>query len=316
MEKSYIGVDLGGTKLLLGEMDRQGNILRTQRFPSGALNQAQAMELMEKALDSFLQGSTPGYTPCAIGFGIVGRVDSRTGTWFEIHPGNSRLTHIGPEMEARYGLPCFADNDVRSATKAEMLFGNGKGIRHMIYINIGTGLAAGFVSDGRLVTGGHCNAGEVGHTASGLSLHVPCGCGRPDCVERVTAGVGLDASARLLHKDYPDTKLPIPETGRVKAQDIFALCQTDELCRVLTDNAAQGAANLIMNLIRFNDPERIVLGGGVLTDGTLFPKILEKLNPETIRFIPHDIVLTALDTGKVGLLGACSNAIIGMEERT
>lgn len=315
MKTTYIGVDLGGTKLLIGEMDRQGNLLRSSRWPSGPMDQPQAVALIQRCLDEFLAQSTPDCQPAAIGVGLVGRIDNKTGIWYEISPAMAQETPLGQLLSRRYGLPCFVDNDVRSATKAELLFGAGQRSRDLIYLNVGTGIAAGFVTNGHLVTGGHHNAGEVGHTASGIGLKVPCPCGLPDCVEMVAAGVGIDASARLLAPQYPDTTLPIPETGRVKAEDVFARMDSDALCSVLVENAASAIANLIMNLIRFNDPDTIVLGGGMLANGVLYPRILEKLNPETIRFVSSGIVMTALDARYVGVLGACSNAVMGMEER-
>lgn len=186
----------------------------------------------------------------------------------------------------------------------------------MIYINIGTGIAAGFVSGGKLITGGSFNAGEVGHTSSGIAMKVPCECGRDDCVEPVASGLGIDTCARILKEQYPDTKLTIPKEGRVSAAEVFRLSDADPMCGVLTENAAAAVSNLIMNLIRFNDPRLIVLGGGVVTDGFLYKKVLDKLNPHTVRFVTDGIVLTQLDPGKIGVLGACSNAVIGMEEES
>lgn len=313
-KKTYIGVDLGGTKLLIGEMDREGNLLRTKRYPSGRLSKPEAMALIQRALDEFLAEETPGCKPCAIGIGMVGRIDNRTGTWYEISPNRKDTVEVGQIIRARYGLPCFVDNDVRSATKTELLFGQGKNTNHLIYINIGTGIAAGFVSSGRIITGGHCNAGEVGHTGSGIALRVKCECGRDDCVEPVASGLGFDSCARILAPQYPDTQLALPETGRVDVREIFRLYDTDPLCKTLTDNAAQAIANLIMNLVRFNDPDTIVLGGGIMTGGFMLQKVMEKINPYTVRYVTNGILLTALDPGHIGLLGACSNAVLGMEE--
>ena len=184
-------------------------------------------------------------------------------------------------------------------------------------INVGTGIAAGTVSDGRLIFGSHFNAGEVGHTASGIDLRADCVCGRPDCVESVASGLGLDKCARLLAPRFPGTALHIPQNGaRVSAAEIFERYDADPLCKTLADNAAEGLANLIMNLVRMSDPDTIVLGGGVMTDGFLYRKVLERLNPYTIRFVTGGVVLTGLDPAFVGLMGACSNAIKGMEETT
>lgn len=312
--KSYIGADLGGTKLLLGELDEAGRILRRERFPSGPLSQREALDLLQRALDSFLSTRSPGYEPAAVGLGLIGRVDSKTGTWHEIDRDRGEPLALGRLLRERCGLPCFADNDVRSAAKAELRFGEGRKSRNFIYLNIGTGIAAGFVSGGRMITGGHCNAGEVGHTSSGLSLGVPCPCGRTDCAEAVASGSGIDRCARLLRRSFPDTALTIPESGRVSAGEVFRLSGEDALCRALTENAATAIANLIMNLVRFSDPDTVVLGGGVVADGFLYPRILEKLNAHTVRFVTRGVRLTSLDPAAIGLLGAGCNAIMGMEE--
>ena len=314
-QQSYIGADLGGTKLLLAEMTREGKVLRSRRFPSGQMDQRQAFELIQNSLDEFLAERTPGYSPVAIGVGLVGRVDNRAGIWYEISPSMCDPIPVAERFQKRYGIPCFLDNDVRSATKAEMRFGYGRASKNLIYINIGTGIAAGFITDGRLVCGSHFNAGEVGYITSGVALQVPCPCGRPDCIEMVASGVGLNASAHLLHQKYPQSKLVFPEDGsRVAAEDIFKLRETDALCAELVENAAAGIANLIMNLVRFNDPDAVVLGGGLISDGILWKMIQERLNPETMRFVTNGVVLTKLDPRYVGILGACCNAINGLEE--
>lgn len=308
---TYIGVDLGGTSVKLAEIDRAGSILRQRRRPSGPLDHQGALELIRRELDEFLPGALG--TPAAIGLGLVGRVDGKRGIWLEIdhdRPGRLEMKDI---LESKYGLPCFLDNDVRSAARAEWLFGRGKGLENWIYINVGTGIAAAAFTEGRLITGGHCNAGEVGHSASGIGFHAPCACGRPDCVEPVASGLGLDTSARILAPDYPGTGLHIPKESRVSPEEVFSLSDSDPLCRVLTKNAAQALANLIMNLVRFCDPEAVILGGGVMTDGFLYKKMLEWLNPYTIRYVTGGIALTGLSPQTVGLLGACANGICEME---
>ena len=314
-QSSFIGIDLGGTKLLIGEMDRQGRVLRSMREPTGSLDQENACALIISALKAFMQESAPGYVPCAIGVGLAGHVDSQSGKWLEIDPTKKKPISIADEISARFGLPCFVDNDVKSAAKAELLFGYGRQSEDFVYINVGTGIAAGIITGGRLLRGGHFNAGEVGHTSSGLCLHQPCICGREDCVELITSGSGLDQCARRLSPEYPDTALCIPETGRVNALDIFKGYDKDPLCRVLTDNAAKSLANLIMNLVRFCDPDAIVLGGGVVSDGILLSHVQQYLNPHTMRFVTNGVHLTQLDSHYAGLIGACANAILGIEDQ-
>ncbi len=312
---TYLGADLGGTKLMIGESDADGGLLWKREYPSGYLAQSEALKLIERVLDEVLEGRPTSKRPAAIGLGLIGRVDSSTGNWLEIDRDRAETLPIAEILEGKYTLPCFADNDVRSAAKAEMLFGQGKEAKNWIYLNVGTGIAASVVSNGKLMTGGHWNAGEVGHSASGIAFHAPCSCGRPDCVEPVASGMGLDLCARLLVAQYPGTKLKIPPEGmQIGAAEIFSLYETDPLCRVLTDNAAQALANLIMNLVRFCDPELIVLGGGIMSTDFLYLKIIERLNPYTVRYVTGGIVRTGLDPRNIGLLGACGSAIKGLEE--
>lgn len=313
-KKVYLGADLGGTKLLVAAMTEDGKLLRTQKYPTGALSQQEAMQLIENSVTDFMQ-QRPSQEPppVAMGIGMVGRIDSARGLWMEIdHHRNDELP-VASQMGEKFHIPCFIDNDVRSATKAEMLFGMGHHSRDFIYINVGTGLAAGIVTGGKLVVGGHCNAGEVGHTTSGIRDQMPCICGRSGCVEPVASGLGLDSSARQLATEYPETLLKIPEEGRVSAEDVFSLCETDPLCRRLVDNAAQGIANLIMNLVRITDPDAVVLGGGLVSDGVLYPKIMKYVDSYTTRFVTNGIVPTQLEPNYIGVLGACSNAILGMQ---
>ncbi len=237
---------------------------------------------------------------------MIGRINPEQGEWLQIDPKRTTPIPLAKELSKRYDMPCFIDNDVKSATRAVQLFGLGKTSNNFIYINVGTGIAAGTVVNGQIIRGGHFNAGEVGHTHSGLCLAIPCGCGRNDCVEQIASGIGFNTCARILREKYP-TRLQIPEdqSRRVDATEIFSLSkQGDPLCVQLVENASMALANLIMNLTRMSDPEMIVLGGGIVSDGYLHTKILEKLNPTTMRFVTHGVVLTKLNPNFIGLIGA------------
>lgn len=291
---------------MIGEMDGNGNILRSKKYPSGYFNQQSALEIIKKSLDDYRQ--TIGWVkkkPVAIGVGLVGRVDPEQGIWLQIDPSRTQSTSLAGELSALYGIPCYIDNDVKSATRAERHFGFGQASKNFIYINVGTGIAAGFVVNGQLIRGSHFNAGEVGHTQVGVNIGMQCGCGRMDCVELIASGLGLDKCARLLQDQF-ETALTIeaPDT-RINTRAVFELSrQGDPLCVELVENASQALANLIMNLVRVSDPDTVVLGGGIVSDGYIYSKILEKLNANTIRFVKNGVVLTKLNPDFIGLIGA------------
>lgn len=315
MEDTYLALDLGATKLLIGEVSADGKILNQKRYETGYMDQITASSIIRRSIEDYITtcGWVTGKRPVSMGVGLIGRVDNQNGVWLQIDPKRTHPIHLAKELFELYSMPCYIDNDVKSATRAVKRWGYGKDSDNFIFINVGSGIAAGFIINGQMLRGSHFNAGEVGHTNVGVGIGIKCGCGRYDCVELIAAGVGLDKSARLLSKDYT-TSLFIPKDENIKvdAKEIFFLAQqNDELCVKLVENASQAIANLIMNLVRVSDPDTVVLGGGILSNGYLFPKILEKLNKTTIRFVSNGVQLTQLDPNYVGLLGAAAVAMEG-----
>lgn len=304
---TYLGLDLGGTKLLIGEMDCRGNILKYKRYESGYFNQQAALQFIKTSLDDYIK-SVGWYDrkPLGMGVGLIGRVDPNEGIWLQIDPSRTHPIALAKELTDIYDIPCHIDNDVKSATRAEQAWGFGQISQNFIYVNVGTGIGVGTVVNGRQIRGSHFNAGEVGHLRVGVNVGIKCGCGRMDCVETIAAGIGFDNCARLL-KDRYDTELHIPagKGERVLINEVFALSKKgDPLCVALVDIAAEALANLIMNLVRFSDPDTVVLGGGIVADGYMHEKIMAKLNPITMRFVTNGVVITKLNPGFIGLLGA------------
>lgn len=305
--ETYLGLDLGGTKLLIGELDSTGNILKYKKYDSGYFSQQAALDIIKKSLDDYIK--TVGWVekkPAGMGLGLIGRVDPEQGIWLQIDPSRTQPIPLAKELFDLYGIPCHIDNDVKSATRAERHFGFGQISKNFIYINVGTGIAAGFVVNGRQIRGSHYNAGEVGHTQVGVNIGIRCGCGRMDCVEQIAAGIGIDSCARLLGPKF-QTNLHIPDEpgNRVSIREVFELSKKgDPLCVELVENASQALANLIMNLVRVSDPDTVVLGGGIVSDGYIHTKVLEKLNANTIRFVKNGVVITKLNPDFIGLMGA------------
>ena len=310
--ETYLGLDLGGTKLLIGEVDSQGTIYGHKRYDSGYFDQQTAVGIIRRSLDDYVRTvGWHGAPPVAMGVGLVGRVDYDQGIWQQIDPERTCPVPLARELTQAYGIPCFIDNDVKSATRAEMTWGYGKKSDNFIYINVGTGIAAGMVINGRQLRGSHYNAGEVGHVRVGVQVGVDCVCGRTDCVEAIASGSGFDRCARLLQDRYPmSLHIPAKCGERVAVKEVFELCkQEDPLCRVLVDNAAEALADLIMALVRMTDPDTVVLGGGVVADGFLLSQVERYLHSGTMRFVTNGVVITKLDPQFVGLLGAAAVAM-------
>jgi len=315
--KTYLAIDVGYPNLLIGEMDIWGNILKYKSYSTGYLDQKQIVSAIKNAVDDYFktQHWFMGSKPLAMGIVVSGRVDNVSGMWFQNDPAKANPVFLSREMSDIYDIPCFVENGVKAAVQSEKMFGAGRYSDNLIYISIGAEIAAGFIVNGELLRGSNFNAGEISHTNVGVGIGIACECGRTDCVNLIASGIGFDKSARFLSEKYKTTLvISKDEKEKVDIKDIFSLYKEgDELCYHLVENASSALANLIMNLMRVSDPDTVILGGGILSDGFLYPKILDKFNDSTVRFVNTGIIPTSFDNNLAGLIGAGTVAVLGIK---
>lgn len=310
---TFIGVVLEGTRIVLAEVTPEGNILQAKTYKSAFFNQESALNMIVDSLHDFELNQGWKERPRAIGVGLIGRVDSVNGVWFQMDPDRSHAIKLTQSISEEFGLPCFIDNDVKCGANAVRKWGYGKHTNNFIYLYVGTGIAASVVSNGVMLRGAHYNAGEVGHLRVGVQVGIRCPCGRVDCVESIASIMGIDRCARFL-KPYYDTRLQFPDKDTmINVNDVFQLAREgDPLCAKLVNNASEALANLIMNLVRVSDPDTVILGGEMVADGFLAEEIRPHLQPVTMRFVTNGVVLTRLNPRLINLLGAASIAMDGM----
>ncbi|MCR5753480.1 MAG: ROK family protein [Acetatifactor sp.] len=309
--ETYLGLDFGGTKLLIGEMDSEGNILNQKRYDTGALTQKQAASRLVSCAEDYLKTRNFVGTPCYAGVGIMGIVDEENGIWKTLNHVEFSELSLAQKLTQVLGIQTVLDNDVKSATMAELVFGAGKISDNFIYVNIGTGLAAGIIANGRMVRGSNNNAGEVGHMVVDRKSKIPCICGRNGCVEGLVSGMGIDATARRMAENIP-TELKIPDNGkRVDAGEVFKLADKgDILCSQLAEEFFEELKNFLMNLVRTLDPDMIVLGGGVVSDDWIVNHLQRELNCPTLSGLKYGIKKSELDPTQIGLIGAATHAMM------
>lgn len=311
--KTYLGFDFGGTKLLVGEMDEKGTILNSKRYATGCVNQEQAVQrLLDSAADYCATVGFHGEVQAA-GVGIVGVSNHRTGEWISMnHIVTGPPIPLAEILSEKIEIPVAIDNDVRSATTAEWKLGQGRNSDNFIYINVGTGLAAGFVVNGTLLRGANNNSGEVGHTVVNLRDTLPCICGRKGCAENVVSGGGFARQAvryglmDVILADRPNS---------ADTKKLFELADTgEERAVAITTYAADTLAAVVMNLVRVTDPDTVILGGGVMSSGWMLDKVMNRLNPSTMRGVTNGVILSNFEPQYAGLIGAASLGLVLSEE--
>ncbi|BCW42069.1 NagC family transcriptional regulator [Arthrobacter sp. StoSoilB3] len=276
-----IGVDIGGTKIEAVAIDQDCNVLHTVRRPTGFGNEALLSSLFG-VLEELRGGETlADCTVSGLGIGIPGTVNTETGYVANaVNVGVAGLD-LGSLMEAEQGLPVAMENDVNAAAiGAHYLLADGDATGSSAYLNLGTGLAAGYVSNGVVVRGTSGAAGEIGHLPLGLQGE-GCPCGQKGCLELIASGSGI---AR-------QWKGP----GQWPAVSLFeAALDGDPVAKVVQQRFFEGVATAIRILGLTYDPASIYVGGGL---NALGQPLLSGIQWELARFSAPSAFLSGLALG-------------------
>ncbi|HVF99336.1 MAG TPA: ROK family protein [Chloroflexia bacterium] len=297
-----VGVDVGGTKVAVLVADRQHRVLGQATLPT-ILDGAEGTlsGIVAAIRQALAAGGARLSDVAAIGLGVPGRVDTASGVVrHAVNLGWHELA-LGERISSELGVPCLLENDVRVAAMGTLRYLGSAAPGSLVYLSVGTGIAAGVVLDGKLYRGAHGMAGEIGHMV--IEPEGPrCACGTRGCLEALAAGPAIarlggeaagDTGDTLLRNYAPVTAEAVYEAAR--AGDHTALGVTRTVGRYL--------ALAIQQLVMAYDVECIVLGGGVSQQGEAFLQpILEELErlrqdsalaremlqPNMMRLLPPD----------------------------
>lgn len=289
-----IGVDVGGTKLEVAEVDSLGHVRRCVRqrtdIPSGP---AGVIGAMTAAIRQLLEAAEIPVR--AIGVGIAGQIEPDSGM-VQFAPNLGwREVPLQAELSASLNLPTFVTNDVRAATWSEWAYGAGRGADDVVCLFIGTGIGGGVVSAGRMLLGAGNIAGELGHVTVDYDGPL-CHCGNRGCLEALAGGwaIARDAQAAVAAEPAAGAVLlkaaggdPRALTAQIVAQVAH---QGDPLAQRLVEHLGDALAAGCVGLVNALNPSRLILGGGVI-DGL----------PELLDRVSRGIEEHALPTAKLNL---------------
>ena len=264
-------VDIGGTKIAVGMLDRSGRILARRECLSGSeLPVERGLALIFSMLHE--TADEAGGELEGIGVGCTGPVDPLTGTLGRIQflPGwqGCRLTG---ELQKEFLVTAYLENDADAAALGELAWGAGRDAKRFIYVTISTGIGGGLVFDGRLYRGVDGSHPEIGHHVIDPS-GPHCFCGAHGCWETLASGPAL------------------AEHGR--RSSALEVCQAAEA----GDPTARRAVELegwylglgFANLINLFVPEVIALGGGVMRSRHLFWDRIQLTLRENCGLVPFE----------------------------
>ena len=307
----YIGIDVGGMSIKAGLVDEEGNILFKHSCPTGVERGYVAVirDIAQLGLATVEKGGHSMDEVKAIGIGIPGIMDQRTG----IIPFCTNLAwHDVPiieEMKQYTDLPVYVDNDATVAGLAESVKGVSADTKNSVFITLGTGVGGGVVLNGRVFSGAHGVATEIGHMVT-VAGGLPCTCGKRGCWERYASATALIRAGRVLCAEKPNCPLMKHVDNDIRtitAKDVIDLAMDgDEDCVKIFDDYVYHLVVGLTNLINVYDPEIIVLGGGVSHCGDFLLNAVRALLPKYVFFksMPYARVELARLTNDAGIIGA------------
>jgi glucokinase len=200
-----IGVDLGGTKMLMGVLDPGSRVLWEGREASTGLSQEDLIEMLMREAGEAREARPD---VAAIGLGIPATIDRASGTAISAVNLPIQNLPIREVVSARTGLPVFVDNDANVAALAEHLYGAAKGARNAVMITVGTGIGGGLIIDGELFRGSSGAGAELGHVVIEAD-GPPCqgNCPGHGCVESLASGTALGREGSAAAEREPDSAI-------------------------------------------------------------------------------------------------------------
>lgn len=246
-----VGLDVGGTKTDVVAVDGSGTVVARLRRATGWGPDAVTATIVDAVRALETDGHVDLSSMRTVGIGIPGQVEPGTGR--VVHAVNLGVDELdlAAAVEPLLGVPVRVENDVKAAAFGAYALHGASG--SMAYLNLGTGVAAGIVTDGELWRGARGTAGEVGHISVDPA-GPPCRCGQRGCIEAFAGG---GAIAERWGR-----------TGALPVRDVFdAADQGDSFAQQLRRGLAQGVSAAVRVLVLTADVDSVVLGGGVTALG-------------------------------------------------
>jgi glucokinase len=268
-KKFFVGVDVGGTKIAAGLVSPSGEILGWEKASTPrAKGAGEVMKVIVRAVrDVIVDAGLKARRLRAIGIGVPGLVDAKTGKVL-VAPNIPIAGYpIAAELERRFGVPVAIGNDVNLGVLGESWRGSGRGVENLVGIFPGTGVGGGVISGGKLLLGTHGAAAELGHIV--LDPKGPrCGCGARGCLEAYASRTAMERDIRAGVKAGEKTDIVALNGGslvQIKSKVLArALRHRDPLVTRVLRAAAERLGDGCVSIRHCFDPELFILGGGVI----------------------------------------------------
>ncbi|KIL42169.1 ROK family transcriptional regulator [Gordoniibacillus kamchatkensis] len=312
---TLIGIDLGGTNIVCGLSDLEGNLLHMVKLPTEA--ERGSDDVLRKMADMtgllVRQAGRDMKSVRAIGVGTPGFIDPVRG----VNKFSSNLKWENVPMagllSAMTNKPVFINNDVKMYMYGEALKGAGQGHPCVLGVTIGTGLSAAVIHNGDIFYGGDYLAGELGHVPI-EGNDFPCKCGMTGCLETIVSATGIAGQARRGIESGRDSVMSgwHPDLSQLTAADVsLAYDMNDSLAIDVMNRTGKVLAIGLSFAIPLVSPDVVLIGGGGALAG---PRLFRPLQEELARrvhpmYMGKLAVKPAMHNEHAGVIGSALYAL-------
>ena len=307
-----IGVDLGGTKMLVGVVDAVRDIHYEEREASAGRTEEQLVEDLAREIEEARKARPE---VIGAGLGVPCTIDRARGV--AVQGVNLPITNVPLRdlLGERLGMPVLLDNDANAAALAEHRFGAATGATNAVVLTIGTGIGGGLIINGELYRGSHGAAAELGHMVMVVDGPKCQGaCPSYGCAEALASGTALGRFGREAAEYEPDSALgkalAAGETVDGKLVTEAALAG-DKTAIGVVGGVGRALGQHLTSLANAFDPDVIVVGGGVATGAgeLLLDPAREELERRALPPMNRVPVRIAELGDDAGMIGAATMAL-------
>ena len=270
MDKFVFGIDLGGTTVKLGLLSVDGVLKEKWEIPTRTENGGEKIlpDIAASVKEKMAAMNITTEQVMGAGLGVPGAVleDRYVKPCVNLNGWGGDVAGALSEM---CGFPVKAVNDANAAALGEMWRGGGEGCDNVVFVTLGTGVGGGIIVGGKLLSGVHGAAGELGHIKVNTAEEEKCGCGKKGCLEQYASATGIVREANRLLK-ASDAPSALRDLEKVTAKDVFDCAKAgDAMAKEVVAFFGDTLGRALSIVSCVCDPEVFVIGGGVSAAGQM-----------------------------------------------
>jgi glucokinase len=267
----YIGIDLGGTNIAAGVVDKTGHIIYKSSIPT--LAQRPVEEIVEDMADlcvDIVDGANCSIVDIeAVGVGCPGTVDNKSGIIAYSCNLKMKNTELRAMLEKRLGKRINLENDANAAALGEYAV-NGDNADSFVLITLGTGVGGGVIIDGKPYRGFNCAGGELGHIVINANGDEICSCGNKGCWEAYASVTALIRQTKQAMQSDSSSMMHkwVQEYGEVSGRTAFECAKAgDRTAKEVVEQYIRYVSYGLISILNIFQPSKILIGGGISKEG-------------------------------------------------